>query len=767
MNRQPNATRLAAATGPLSSARTRRAAGRSSPLPRTIGPPGPDVDHPLTAAGDRRGNVDVGADFFSASELAQLQLDGLPDRREHIARRATREQWPHRERQGKGGGREFPLSALPPKARGDLLRRRMERSHLVTIGQPAGAVAPLPALATLRSRQAERLAARSTLLSAFDAMRNQRSARAAMPAFLRAYADGHVELPDWTKPLLPARLSEKTLKRWRAAKNGGREEALAGRWPGVKGVFDRSDELTAFVVGAHVRQPKFSAAALQRLVEQRFPEGVPDANDIMMPRPSLGTIARFLARWKADPTNALVLSAVNDPDGYRGKYRFAVGDAGAGIVRPNQRWQIDASPADVLCIDGYRYTIYVVVDVFSRRLLALVSRTPRTVASLLLIARACQQWGVPEELWTDNGADFTSKHFLLAVRQLGVHHHLTPPYSPERKPFVERAIGTIQNHFMPHLQGYVGNSVAMRTEIAARTAFAHRLGESESRLMEVSLDAAELQDLLSAWLANEYERRPHGGLGRRAPIDVWHEGVAAHPQRFAHPQAIGALLMPPAQGGVRVVGRKGVSVEGIDYINPTLTVGQRVQVRLDPDDLGAVWLYTDTDPWTFLGVAENIELRGLDRAEMAAKARALQDAVMKEGRATLRRLAKQSNVYELAARMIGDRPALPPANSDVTHTTPALEEAARAVTTRGRRALPVVTEDEREAHRDFVATFDEPEQPEETGRERYDRWLSLKAMADRGEPIPDELLHWFHDYPTQGEWRGQRLARGHDDGDSL
>ena len=141
--------------------------------------------------------------------------------------------------------------------------------------------------------------------------------------------------------------------------------------------------------------------------------------------------------------------------------------------------------------------------------------------------------------------------------------------------------------------------------------------------------------------------------------------------------AIGMLLMAPAQGnGTRVVGRKGIAVDGIEYVSPTMTVGQRVQVRLDPDDLGTVWLYTDSDPWEFLGVAENVELKGLDRTEMAVRARAIQDAFAKEARAQLRKLAGESNVYDLAARMMRGGALPAPADVvDVSHTTPALDEA--------------------------------------------------------------------------------------------
>jgi len=743
------------------------AASRSPAIPSAIGSTGPDTDR-VPAPGDHRGEmVDVGADFFSAAELAALRLDGLPQRREQISKLATRQRWSSRERQGRGGGREFALSALPADVRGEILRRRViaatHRPADRSAASPANRAAvpaPIPATvaSTLKARQAERLSARQVLLAEFDRFRGGRSDRASLDPFVQAVKAGHVVLPEWARPLL-ARLSRRTLQRWLAARAAGRAHELVDRYSncGRKSVFDQSAELAEFVLGCHVRQPAISAQGLAKLVAHKFPQGAPDRLGLMMALPSQGAIARFLAKWKADAQNAAVLSALNDPDGYRSKFRFALGNASGGIERPNQRWQIDASPADVLCLDG-RHSIYVVVDVFSRRMMALVSRTPRTAASLLLVARAIATWGVPEVLVTDNGSDFTSKHFVLAMTQLEIVLQPTPPYSPEKKPFVERAIGTVQHGFMPYQPGYVGPDVAARKEIEARRSFAQRLGESDEKVFAVDLTGEELQARLAGWIANDYDVSPHAGLDGRTPHDVWVEGVAAHPQKFADPAAIGMLLMPPARDHVRTITRKGVSVEGIDYVCAGMDVGERVQVRLDPDDLGQVWVYTDSDPWAFVGIAVNAELKGLDRAEMAMRVRAEQDAIVKAGKAELRRFARQADVHAVAARMIGEAPPPAAPSSNVTWLTPALEEAARAVRSQGRREIPEATPEEQERHAAFVAAFDAPALPEEQPHERYARWKLLKEEADAGAEIAADDRHWLQIYPTTGEWKAHRMV---------
>ena len=381
--------------------------------------------------------VDVGADFFTAAELAALELPGLPRRREHISRLASKRTWPHRQRSGNGGGREFAITALPETARVEILRRRLVEAASKATGTTGRALAPLPIVANMPARQAQRLSARSIVLTAFDNFRGSRSDRATLGPFMEAYAHGLIELADWVKPLVP-RLSERTLKRWLAARSAGRSEALAGKLQqGRRSVLDLSPEAADWLIGALIDQPHQPNEKFAEFLAIEFSDGVPDANGLLMPTPNARAVGRFLAKWKNDPLNRQTLVMLADPDRWKSHYRFAGGDMTAGIVRLNQRWQIDASPADVLCADG-RHSIYVIIDIYSRRMMGLVTRTPRTVASLLLIKRACEAWGVPEVIVTDNGADFTSQHFVDALMRLGVHHHTAPPHPAARAPHFHR-----------------------------------------------------------------------------------------------------------------------------------------------------------------------------------------------------------------------------------------------------------------------------------------------------------------------------------------
>ena len=718
------------------------AASRSLPHPNATGNTGPDNHRVSGAVGDRHGAlVDVGADFFTAAELAELKLPGLPSLRQHISRQATREGWKHRTRQGRGGGREFPLAALPSQARAEILHRRILEQASKATGSPAVKRAPRAALAAFTHNQATRHSARTFVLDVFHNWKGDRSDRAMLNPFVTAFNDGKIELPGWVRDQI-GKVSRRTLERWLGANGRGDDEGLAGRWvTGQRGVFAQSQAAAEFIIGAHAEQPLMGMEELQGLLGTRFPQGVPDARGILLDVPSVKTVTQFVRAWRADPANAAAMLAFVDPDRSKSHHRFAAGHASAAVAVLNERWEIDASPADVLCTDGRR-NLYVVVDIATRRLRALVSDTPETAASLLMIARSCQAWGVPQVIGTDNGSDFKSAHFRSTLRLLGVHHKLAPRYSPERKPFIERAIKSVQHKFMPLLPGYIGANVADRTQIRARQAFAKRLGVSDENAFAVALSSAELQELLDAWLANKYEHRPHDGLGGRTPYEVAIELSAATPPVFADPAAIGMLLMPPASGGgVRVVGKKGITVDGIDYWVERLIPGQQLQVRLDPADAGRAYLYTATDPWRFIGIGLNPELAGLNRAELAGRMRAEQAAFEREGRATLRRLAREADIHSVARHYIGKSPTLP-ANAATNYSTAELDEAFRAA----NHTAPVERLADRRADR------------EETSEERYARAKQLRALVDAGAEISADSLQWLEGYESDREFKALKLV---------
>jgi putative transposase len=308
--------------------------------------------------------------------------------------------------------------------------------------------------------------------------------------------------------------------------------------------------------------------------------------------------------------------AKTDPDRFKSTMRIA-GKSRDRVTRLNELWEIDASPSDVMTTDG-RYSLYAVIDIYSRRMMVLITKTPRAEAMLLLIRRAILAWGVPERIRTDNGADFIAERSRRAFASLGIEHELCAPFSPEQKGVVERAIGTIQKSLMRVSPGFIGHNVAQRKQIEGRRAFERRLGEKVDKLFCVQSTAAQLQSDCDDWCARYYYHRKHSTLGI-SPFRAVAE-FNGPIRQIEDERALDLLLADVADGGgLRVMGHQGVRVGGDLYIASGLMVGERVLVRHDPTDMGRIYCFTP-DGETFLAEAICPETAGVgarDREHLA------------------------------------------------------------------------------------------------------------------------------------------------------
>lgn len=127
------------------------------------------------------------------------------------------------------------------------------------------------------------------------------------------------------------------------------------------------------------------------------------------------------------------------------------------VLAPNWVWHIDfAGPwRDA---DGVSYSILVVIDAYSRMLLALEcveQQSSQNVESLL--ERLFEQHGKPKVIITDNGRAFAPSksewehRFGAFLLQHGVEHRRSAPFYPQTNGKVEAMIKTIEREFLTHL----------------------------------------------------------------------------------------------------------------------------------------------------------------------------------------------------------------------------------------------------------------------------------------------------------------------------
>lgn len=700
--------------------------------------------------------------WLSAQEIADAAASGLmpdlPTTERSIRRLADRENWAKsklaRIRRGRigGGGAEYHVDLLPRGSRLVWLAHHLslEASEL----RPPLMDGPISATEDARAvllKLADRFKSTSKLpQTAADAL------------FCEVFNSGSIELQDWLQQAVST-LSARTLARWRKAARCGNDFVPCGR-PKGSGVLDRAHDgaVRDLVIAAIANQPFLKAKHCRALVRDRFGDQLELLDDKTgeireVALPSVRMFQFAIKAWKETYRNELI--RITDPDGYRSKIEFtATGSQRA--ERLNEVWQIDASPADVM-LTGGRHSIYMAVDVYSRRSIVLATPTPRASGVGLLIRKCLLEWGVPEKIHTDNGSDFVARQTKRLFSALDIEVELSPPYQPKSKGIVERTIGTFQRD-LATCPGFVGHSVADRKVIEGRKAFSRRLGASDAELFDVTMDLHVFQDWCDAWSTKIYGHDTHAGIGGLTPFAMA-ASYAGPVRHIEHQAALDVLLAPIASGdGLRRVGKQGVRVAGASYLPMGVMPGTDVLVRMDPADLGRVLLF-NPETEAFLGEAICPELAGLPPAEVVAKAKAIQKAHEADQLVDIRRTMRRLKPYDVAnaLRREGERRA------DVMMAFPERKEAfSNAALDAAKEASGPAQPRETnssvspEKHAAFVANFKsrtKTEPPKETAKDRFLRARGFEQQLERGEPLNDADHAWLNVYQNGPEYRSQAM----------
>lgn len=700
-------------------------------------------------------------EWYTAAEL--VNMPGLPGSERRIRDRANRENWLSRPRQAVGGGREYPLSALPAEAQAALVARDAPPPVPVPLPAPpppkrARGFDPLTKAAgdaqaaQLQGRAQQRLNDRLAILDSMAGL----TGNDLLAAVVR-YNAGGLAISAEIRARIPT-LSLTTVHRWRDQARRLGLARVAGQFGNRKGtgLIDTQPELAAALRGLLVETPHVRPGFAAEWLRARYGD---------RPLPSAMTVRRWLVHWKAE--NAELYCRLRDPDAWKSRYMLGWGDASAGILRLNQEWQFDSTPADLL-LKGGRHSLIGVIDVYSRRAALHVSKTSKAAAVAALTRKVLLAWGVPEKAKTDNGQDYVSHHLTRIFQALGIDHEKSAPFSPWQKPHIERFFRTFAHDLVEMLPGYLGHTVSEREQLRARQQFSDRLFVKNSTVELPGLSAEELQAFCDRWCA-AYHARPHTGLAGQSPLvkaASWRE-----PLRAISDERVLDLLLAPAPGGDgwRTVSKDdGVKVDTYAYLAPALGQysRQRVRVLYDPEgDLGQVWCFDDKGG--FIAVAECPELRGLDRQELAAHARAMQQqhiqAAAKTARAEAKALNLQAAVEDVqAARAKAADTLIAFPAPTVPHASPGLAGAEAAL--RGDDALgPDGCTPELLKAIGYVTAAPAPETvvpfPERrTYNGEFERCMDIYLRAKRGiEPDSDDLAVLREFYRTAGAKSCQRL----------
>lgn len=445
-------------------------------------------------------------------------------------------------------------------------------------------------------------------------------------AFAAAVRKGEVELPPGVAEVIRYGnrdgLSRTTLANMRSRLQRHGVQGLARGSRPSDSVIDRDPELKDYIVGTMYQHPHIGGTKLHQLLVRHFGDS--------RPIPHKANLQRWWNKWLMQNQAAWLLNT--NPDAYRNKYMVAFGSQSQDITAPNQRWEVDSTPADVMLADG-RHSIIGVVEVYSRRAMLFVSKTSKAEAIQSLLRKAMLAWGIPANLKSDNGKDYASKALANTCASLQIWQDFCPPFAPWRKPHIERFFGTFSHDDLELLPGFIGHNVEERQAIRSRQSFADHLCKKNA-VVEMPLTAELFQRFCDQWL-EKYHDRPHSGLGGKTPNQAWADGIAANPIRPITDQHQLDLLL--AEQRQATVTKQGVKWAKTWFVAPELgaMVSEKLTICTDAQDVGAIHLFNAEG---FVCTALAPERLGHSLRDVAEAAKAQQQALNKEHRKATRRL---------------------------------------------------------------------------------------------------------------------------------
>ncbi len=384
-------------------------------------------------------------------------------------------------------------------------------------------------------------------------------------------------------------------------------------------------EMGAYIIGLIKNNPSIRPVRVYEYLKLKF-------SGTDYPEVTERTVRNFITNWKEEEKE--LYTHMRNPDKHRSQFQAAFGDQGQKAEYFLHKIEVDASPSDVLCVDGKRYKISGAVDIFSRKFKFIVVPSHNSLAvGCTLLRWIMLFWGVPNTIIRDNGKEYVSNHIDLLCDSLDINRITLPPFSPELKPFVERGIGGLAVGCLEELPGFIGHNISQRKDIEARKSFAKRMF-TKGEVIECQLTPDELQKAIDTWTEKIYHQRVHSELGVSPEIKA---SQSTHPVRKVKDERTLDILLSP--GGGRTVLKKGISFEGGRFASPELAehMGKKVQIRIDLTNAGKIFVF-DTES-KFICVARDLALEPFTAAE-AREARRRQRLIINEKEKAMRVLAE-------------------------------------------------------------------------------------------------------------------------------
>jgi len=589
-----------------------------------------------------------------------------------VRKRANHEGWAYKWIAGRGpGGRRkvYVTEFLPSDVQAAVIRARESESrtvHDLDLGQ---AKTSLSAWDSAPEPQRKKALAWEEVITRFNEYTRRQNLTQAKERFVTEYNVQNIFLPISTKTreIIP-HITRSTLDKKRAAHKLGGLPALLDSPTRGKPPNKLTLEMQDFIVGLLVQTPHRRASRIHDYGRAKYGKLWPSAR----------TVRRVVKRVKQEKKEVLLY--IRNPDKWRSNYQVSHGDASAKAKHHLHIVEFDCTKGEI-DFAGRRYNFTFAIDIFSRKVKALLSPTGNSMALCNLLRLMILDWGIPDLALVDNGSEFVSNHFNVVCEALGTEIIYAKKFTPEDKGFVERVIWSVEMMLFEETGQYLGHNVAERKDIEARRSFAQRILK-KGEVVECALAPEEFQETMNAWIEHIYHQRDHRGIGMSPEAKA---ATSSRPaKKIKDPRVLDILLMPV---GERTVQKTGIAFENGSYIAPELVdrIGHRVTVRQDCLDIGKLYVFDRKGE--FVCIARDASIEGITPGE-AREAKKQQKTRMREEARGLKALADSVGdpmleLIKLKQRAPGQVRALP--RQEIV-SSEAIREAARAVEEREKLA---------------------------------------------------------------------------------
>lgn len=273
-----------------------------------------------------------------------------------------------------------------------------------------------------------------------------------------------------------ARVSQKTLKRWYYSYLAYGERGLcpASKIKKSKTLPQEHEKKIASALSKYYYSPK--KRSLKTTYEMMLLKYYRNEQRIIVPdHPTYG---QFLYYYRKNRDVVRKLISREGIGEYQKNARPLLGKGDAGITTIGY-FEIDATVADIYVVSRFdrkpigRPVLYVAIDIASRMIAGIYVGFEESAEAVLtcLANAACDKvdfckehgisitadmWpskGLPGTIYTDRGSDFASFRVKELCSTFNMEITTLPPYRPDLKGYVERAIGCIQERYKPLLRG--------------------------------------------------------------------------------------------------------------------------------------------------------------------------------------------------------------------------------------------------------------------------------------------------------------------------